>query len=79
MKTLDQMYNIYVTPPLDYCNIIYNIPFIANEFYSLITLPYSMERLEKVQYQAALAVTGCWKAPTASGTSKGILCTQTMG
>ena len=35
--------------------------FIVNEFDSLITLPYYMERLERVQYQAALAVTGCWK------------------
>ena len=52
---------MFVRPHLDYCDVIYNAPFIVNEFDSLITLPHSMERLERVQYQAALAVTGCWK------------------
>ena len=52
---------MYVRPLLDYCVVIYNIPFVAIEYDSLITLSSSMERLEKVQYQAALAVTGCWQ------------------
>ena len=51
---------MYVRPHLNYCGVIYNIPFVANEFDSLITLSSSVEHLEKVQYQAALAVTGCW-------------------
>ena len=47
---------MYVRP--HYCD---DIPFVANEFDSLITLSSSMERLKKVQYQAALAATGCWQ------------------
>ena len=57
VKTLDQIYKMFVRPYLDYYDVIYNAPFIVNEFDSLITLPHSMERLERVQYQAALAVT----------------------
>ena len=47
---------MYVRPHLNYCDVIYNNP-IVNEFDSQITLPTSMKRLEKVQYQAAFAVT----------------------
>ena len=61
IKTLDQIYKMYVRPHLDYCDIIYNNPFIVNKFDSQITLSTYIERLEKVQYQAALAVTGCWQ------------------
>ena len=61
IKTLNQIYLMYVRPHLDYCDVIYNTPFINNEFDSHITLPTLMESLEKVQYQAALAVTGCWQ------------------
>ena len=52
---------MYVRPHLDNRDVIYNTPFVANEFDSWITLSSSMERLEKVQYQAALAVTSCWQ------------------
>ena len=59
---------MYVGPHLDYCDGIYDNPAVVNDFDSSLTLPTSMECLEKLQYQAALAVTGCWK-----GTNRGEL------
>ena len=59
IKTLDKIYKIYARPHLDYCDVIYNNPFIVNGFDSQIILSTSMERSEKVQYQAGLAITGC--------------------
>ena len=41
---LAQIYKMYVRPHLVYCDDIYNIPFIDNEFDSQITRPTSMER-----------------------------------
>ena len=32
ITTLDQIYKMYVIPHLDYCDVIYNNPFIVNEF-----------------------------------------------
>ena len=47
---LDKMYKMYVRPHLDYGDVIYHDQ-----------LKDSMQLLESVQYQAALAVTGCCK------------------
>ena len=55
------MYKMFVRPHLDYGDIIYHIPHSPNIFDSSISLHPLMERLEKVQYQAALAITGCWQ------------------
>ena len=52
---------MYVRPHLDYCDIIYHIPVIKNDFDSSLTLNYQMNALERTQYQAALAVSGTWK------------------
>ena len=61
LSTLDQLYKLYVRPHLDYCDIIYHIPTLVNDFNMSISLTSSMEMVEKVQYQAALAITGAWQ------------------
>ena len=60
-KTLDQIYKMFVRPHLDYCDIIYHTPSISNPYFSNQKLASSMERIERIQYQAGLAVTGCWQ------------------
>ena len=67
MDALDQLYKLFVQPHLDYCDIIYHVPVIADPFDSSISLKYSMQSIESTQYQAALAVTG---AREGSNTSK---------
>ena len=63
-KTLDQMYKTLVRSNLDYCDIIYHIPSIQTQ--SGVTLTDLMEKLEKIQYQAALAVTRAWQGSSRS-------------
>ena len=58
VKTLHQMYKALVRPILDYCDIIYHIPPKINPPPQLSTFDPLMEKLERVQYQTALAVTG---------------------
>ena len=60
-KTLDQIYKMYVRPHLDFCDVIYHIPKNESSFDSSFRLSYWMEQIERVQYKAALAVTGTWK------------------
>ena len=52
---------MYIRPHLDYCDIIYHIPAIKNDFDSSLTLNYQMNALERTQYRASLAVSGDWK------------------
>ena len=59
--TLNELYKLYVRPHLDYGDVIYHIPAKACEFTGNVTLPSLMEKLESVQYSAALAVSGAWK------------------
>ncbi len=61
IKTLDQIYKMYIRPHLDFCDVIYHIPCITNPFDSSINLNYLMNTLERIQYHAALAITGAWK------------------
>ena len=61
VNILNQMYKIFVRPHFDYADVIYHIPHSYNEFDSSISLHPLMEKIEKVQYQAALAITGCWR------------------
>ena len=61
LKTLDQMYKTLVRSHLDYCDIIYHEPSKVNQPPLGVTLTATMEELERVQYLAALAVTGAWK------------------
>ena len=59
--TLNEMYKLYVRPHLDYGDVIYHIPHNICEFSHSVVLTNIMEKLESVQYSAALAVTGAWR------------------
>jgi len=59
--TLEQIYKTYVRPHLDFCDIIYHSPEVESLFDSSFHLSYWMNQIEKVRYQAALAVTGTWQ------------------
>ena len=61
VKTLDQIYKMYVRPHLDFCDVIYHLPCITNPFDSSINLKYLMNTLERIQYHCALAITGAWQ------------------
>ena len=61
MPTLNQMYKMFVRPHLDYGDVIYHIPQSPNIFDSTISLHPLMEMIERVQYHAALAITGSWR------------------
>ena len=54
------MYKALVRPHPDYCDIIYHEPPQLNQPPFGKTLTSLMARVERVQYQAALAVTGAW-------------------
>ena len=59
LKTLDQMYKALVRPHLDYCDVIYHIPSTVTQLGGVLNV--QMEELEKIQYQAVLAITGAWQ------------------
>ena len=59
--TLVEIYKLYVRPHLDYGDVIYHIPAKVCDFSGNIVLPNLIEKLESVQYSAALAVTGTWR------------------
>ena len=60
LKTLDQMYKSRVRPNLDYCDIIYHIPAHLNQASLGVTLNSVMEKVERIQYQSAVAISGAW-------------------
>ena len=64
LKTLDHMYKALVRSHLDYCDIIYHIPSTQDQLG--VTLNSVMEKAERIQYQAALAVTGAWQKSSRS-------------
>ena len=64
LKALDQMYKTLVRSHLDYCDIIYHVPSKQTQFG--ISLNALMEKNERVQYQAALAVSGAWQGSNRS-------------
>ena len=59
--TLSELYKLYVRPHLDYGDVIYHIPPKVCEFSQNIALSNLMEKVESVQYSAALAVSGTWR------------------
>ena len=59
--TLNELYKLYVRPHLDYGDVIYHIPAKTCEFSQNTFLPDLMEKIESVQYSAALAITGTWR------------------
>ena len=65
LKTLNQMYKTFVRPHLDYCDIIYHEPPKVGKAQE-ISLTTLMEEIERIQYKAALAVTGAWKGTNRS-------------
>ena len=61
LKLLIQMYKALVRSHLDYCDVIYHKPVINNPPLLGLSLTSQMEEVEKIQYQAALAITGTWQ------------------
>ena len=55
------MYSALVRSHLDYCDVIYHIPPKVHPPPLGMSLHDHMEMIEKIQYQAALAVTGTWQ------------------
>ena len=66
LRALDQMYKSLVRPHLDYCDFIYHIPSIIHQPPLGLTLNSLMEKVEIIQYQAALAITGAWQGTSRS-------------
>ena len=64
--TLDQMYKALVHSHLDYCDVVYHIPSIIHQPPLGKTLNSLMEKVERIQYQAALAITGAWQGSSHS-------------
>ena len=64
LKTIEQMYKALVRSHLDYCDIIYHIPSRPTQLG--VVLNALMEKVEQIQYQAALAVTGAWQGSNRS-------------
>ena len=60
-ETLNLMYKALVRSHLDYCDVKYHQPPIYHPPPLGTTLHTLMEKIEKIQYQAALAVTGAWE------------------
>ena len=58
------MYKTFIRSHLDYCDIIYHIPSVQTQFG--VTITDLMEKAERIQYQAALAVTGAWQGSSRS-------------
>ena len=58
------MYKALVRSHLDYCDIIYHIPSVQTQFG--MTLNDLMKKAERIQYQAALAITGAWQGSSRS-------------
>ena len=64
LKSREQIFKMHIRPHLDYCDMIYHIPVATretNNFDFTRTLSHQMTTLERIQYQAALTVTGVWK------------------
>ena len=58
------MYKSLVSSHLDYYDILYHIPSVQTQLG--LTLSDLMEKAERIQYQAALAVTGAWQGSSRS-------------
>jgi len=59
--TLNELYKLYVRSHLDYGDAIYHIPAKICKFSQNTFLPDLMEKIESVQYSAALAITSAWR------------------
>ena len=63
-KALDQMYKALVRSHFDYCDVLYHIPSMHTQLG--MSLTDLMEQAERIQYQAALAITGAWQGSSRS-------------
>ena len=67
LKTLILMYKSLVRPHFDYCDVIFHVPPVNNGIFDNINerinthLSPLMAKIERIQYKAALAITGTWK------------------
>ena len=66
LQVLSQIYKVFVRSHFDYCDFIYHIPPLIRNSLLDISLNYLMERIERVQYMGALAVTGAWQGSNRS-------------
>ena len=66
LRTLDQMYKALVRSHLDYCDVICHIPSITHQTPLGMSLNTLMAKVERVQYQAALVITGAWQGSSRS-------------
>ena len=55
------MYKAVVRSHLDYCDIIYHITPVLNQPPLGLSLNTFMEKVERIQSQAAFAITGTWR------------------
>ena len=60
------MYKALVRSHLDYSNVIYHVPSITHPPPLGRTLSSQMEKVERIQHQAALAITGDWQGSSRS-------------
>ena len=58
------MYKALARCHFDYCDILYHIPSLQTQLG--VCLTDLMERAERIQYQAALAITGAWQGSSRS-------------
>ena len=61
LHSLNQIYKMYIRSHLDYCDGIYHILPLSNGNFSSVTLHTLMESIARIQYQAALLISGTWK------------------
>ena len=60
------MYKALVRFHLDYCGTRYHIPASNSQINLGVTLNSLMEKVERTQYQASLAITGTWQGTNRS-------------
>ena len=61
LDALKSIFTMHVRSHLDYCDFIFHIPELVGNFSTDVNLSHQMKKLESLQYQAGLAVTGMWK------------------
>ena len=59
--SLDQIYKLHVRSHFDFCEVIYHVPPVDNPYSHEHRQNLLMNRLELMQYNAALAITGAWR------------------
>ena len=60
------LYKALVRPHIDYCDVNYHLPSKIHMPPLGRTLNSLMEKVERIQYQAALAITGTWQGSSRS-------------